>query len=74
MEDEQLVEIAQRYGMTLDEYKTMRQKIVDLNRRITADENIEQAVVYNEIEKVSVSTKEAIMITSALQAINMGRL
>lgn len=61
--------IAENYGMTLDEYAAMRQKIIDLHRNVASKPGVLQSTVYSEIEKVSVSTKEAIMITSGLCAL-----
>ena len=65
-------EIADQYNMTEFEYTVMRDKCVDICRIIKNTKPIKQAQVYEEIEKVAVSTKEAIMITAGVCAASWG--
>jgi hypothetical protein len=65
-------EIADFYGMTELEYTTMREKCVAIRDMIKKERPCTQARVYSEIEKIAVSTKEAIMITAGVCALSWG--
>jgi hypothetical protein len=65
-------EIAEAYGMTEEQYITLRKKIVEIHNHLQNNPNILQVDVYKHIEHQADSTKEAIMITSAICAITWG--